>query len=182
MAINRKEFPGSRTRVQHGALLSIVLALIGIVSLLFAGSSVQDADLVGYAALLMAAGVMVSVVRSARDRNPRMILDRGGVWFQDWKIRVIPWPAIREAHIGGSRLQAFILLSLRDPEGFLNALPEAERKTIKSNRLWRSPELRIPHGALDAPHDEILAAIKLGIETANPSAAPAHEPVHENNE
>ncbi|MCH8927004.1 MAG: hypothetical protein IH924_12860, partial [Proteobacteria bacterium] len=52
----------------------------------------------------------------------------------------------------------------RDPEGFLSALPRAERARLTSNRLFRRPELRIPHNALDTPHDEILAALRSGLE------------------
>ena len=48
---------------------------------------------------------------------------------------------------------------MRDPEGFLAGLPETERKALHSNRLGRMPELRIPHGTLDAPLDEVLTAI-----------------------
>jgi len=41
-------------------------------------------------------------------------------------------------------------------------LPEDSRRKLKSNRLVRLPELRIPHGAVEATLDEILAAIEAG--------------------
>ncbi len=47
MVNDRKEFGGARTRLQHGILLGAVLAVIGLGSLFFAGSSVPDAELVG---------------------------------------------------------------------------------------------------------------------------------------
>ncbi len=163
MDMERQEFRGSRTRVQHGILLGAVLAVIGLGSLFFGGSSVPDAELVGAVVLVLAAGVLIVVVRGARDTRPRLVLDRDGVWFRDWGIEKVSWAAIDTVYTGGSRLQAFITLSLRDPEGFLNALPGAERAKLTSNRLFRRPELRIPHNALDAPLDQVLAALRSGL-------------------
>ena len=160
----RREFRTSRARVQHGILLGAVLTVIGLGSLFFGGSSVPDAELVGAVVLVLAAGVLIVVVRGARDTRPRMVVDRDGVWFRDWGIETVSWAAIDAVYTSGSRLQAFITLSLRDPEGFLNALPEAERARLTSNRLFRRPELRIPHNALDAPLDEVLAALRSGLE------------------
>ncbi len=164
MVNDRKEFGGARTRAQHGMLLSAVLAVIGLGSFFFGGPSVPDAELVGAVVLVMAAGVLAVVMRTARDRRPRLVLDRDGVWFRDWDIAAVPWAALDTVYTSGSRLQAFITLSLRDPERFLNALPPAERAGLTSNRLFRRPELRIPHNALDAPLDEVLAALRSGLE------------------
>ncbi len=156
----RREFRASRIRVQHGILLSVVLALIGLGTLLFAGPSVRDAELVGALALAMSAVVSFVALRNARDTRARMVLDGEGIWFRDWRIGPVPWAAIGDAYTSGSRLQAFVSLHLRDPEGFLAGLPEAERKALRGNRVVKLPELRIPHGALDAPLDELLTAIK----------------------
>ncbi len=164
MVNDRNEFRGSRARVQHGILLSVVLAVIGLGSLFFAGPSVPDAELVGAVVLVIAAGVLIVVVRSARDTRPRLVLDRDGVWFRDWGIEKVSWAAIDTVYTSGSRLQTFITLSLRDPEGFLNALPQAERAKLTSDRLFRRPELRIPHNALDATLDEVLTALRSGLE------------------
>jgi len=161
----RREFHTSRTRVQHGILLSVVLALIGLGTLLFAGTTVRDAELVGAVALVLSAVILFVVLRTARDTRARMVLDGAGIWFRDWKIGPVPWAAVDDAYTSGSRLQAFVSLRLRDPEGFLAGLPEAERKALRANRLYRSPELRIPHGALDAPLDQILATIKTHLGT-----------------
>ncbi len=164
MVNDRKAFGGARTRAQHGMLLSAVLAVVGLGSLFFGAPSVPDAELVGAVVLVLAAGVLAVVMRNARDTRPRLVLDRDGVWFRDWDIAAVPWAAIDTVYTGGSRLQAFITLSLRDPEGFLNALPPAERARLTSNRLFRRPELRIPHNALDAPFDEVLAALRSGLD------------------
>ncbi len=172
MDVHRKEFQGSRTRVQHGFLLSAVLAMIGLVSLFAAGPSVPDAELAGGAALVLSAGVLIAVLRSARDHRPRMVLVGAGIWYRDWEIGTVSWVAIDDVYTGGSRLQTFITLRLRDPAGFVAALPEAERAKLKGNRLYRSPELRIPHGALDAPMADILGALRAGFEAAHEPAGP----------
>ena len=161
---DRNEFRGSRARVQHGILLGAVLTVIGLGSLFFGGSSVPDAELVGAVVLVLAAGVLIVVVRGARDTRPRLVLDRDGVWFRDWGIEKVSWAAIDAVYTSGSRLQAFITLSLQDPEGFLEALPPAERARLRSNRLFRRPELRIPHNDLDAPLDEVVAALRSGLD------------------
>ncbi len=161
----RREFRTSRTRVQHGILLSVVLALVGLGTLLFAGPSVRDAGLVGAVALAMSAIILFVVLRDARDTRARMLLDRDGIWFRDWEIGPVPWAAIGDAYTSGSRLQAFVSLRLGEPESFLAGLPEAERKALRANRLYRSPALRLPHGALDAPLDQVLAAIKTHLGT-----------------
>ena len=156
----RREFRASRTRIQHGFLLGAVLALVGLGTLLFAGPSVPDAELVGAVALALSAVMLFVALRHARDASARMVLAGEGIWFRDWGIDPVPWAAIDDAYTSGSRLQAFVSLRLRDPDGFLAALPEAESKALRANRLARLPELRIPHGALDVPLDQVLAAIK----------------------
>ncbi len=160
MGGQRREFHASRTRVQHGILLSVLLALVGLWALLFAGPSVRDAEWVGGVALTIAAVMLFMVLRNARGAAARMVLDGDGIWFRDWEIGPVPWAAIDDTYTSGSRLQAFVVLPLRDADAFLAALPPAERKALRANRLYRAPELRIPHGALDASFDEILAAIK----------------------
>jgi len=106
------------------------------------------------------------VWRNARDTSARMVLDDEGIWFRDWAIGPVPWAAFDDAYTSGSRLQAFVSLHLRDLVGFLASLPEAERKALRANRLARLPELRIPHGAVDASLDEVLTAIKTHLGTS----------------
>lgn len=172
---DRKEFGGGRTRAQHGMLLSAVLAVIGLASLLIAGPAAPDAELAGAVALLLSLGVLIVVLRGARDPRPRMVLDRDGIWFRDWEIEAVSWTAVRDAYRSGSRIQTYITIRLRDGEHFLAGLPEAERTRLRTNRLFRLPELRIPHSALDAPHDTVLAAINSAIESSRRGDAPGAE-------
>lgn len=159
----RREFRASRIRVQHGILLGAVLALIGLGTLLFAGTAVRDADLVGGVVLVLSAVMLAVTWRNARDARARMVLGSDGIWFRDWNIHPVPWAVFDDAYTSGSRLQAFVALHLHDSDGFLAGLPEAERKSLSANRLARMPELRIPHGTLDASLDEVLTAIQARI-------------------
>ena len=112
----RREFRASRTRLQHGILLGVVLALVGLGTLLFAGASVPDAELVGAIALVMSAVVVAVVLRNARDASARMILGDDGIWFRDWEIGQVSWAAIDDAYTSGSRLQAlFLTAAYYDP-------------------------------------------------------------------
>ncbi len=122
MEMERQEFRGTRTRVQHGILLSAFLALVGLASLYFAGPTVRDAGLVGAVALLLSLGVLIVVLRGARDPRARMVLDRDGIWFRDWEIEAVSWAAVRDAYRSGSRVQTFITIRLRDGEHFLAGL------------------------------------------------------------
>lgn len=156
----RREFRISRTKVQHGLLLATVLAVIGLAVIGIGASAIADAGLIGGINLVIAAGILVSVMRSARDRRPRLVVDRSGIWYRDWEIGTVPWPEVADAAIAGPRLLSFLAVRLRDPDGYAARLPDAERAKLRSSRLYRAPVLRVPNGALDAPLDEILAAIK----------------------
>ena len=157
-----RKFRVSRTRIQHGFLLTAVLAAIGLALLLFAGPSLPEGSLVGALNLLFAAGVFAFVFRSARDPRPRMVLDREGIWFRDWGLPVVPWPQVKDARITGSRLLGSVCVELRDPESLLAGLADRARAKIRSNRLVRLPRLLIPDSTLDAPLNEIAEAILKG--------------------
>jgi len=140
-------------------LLAGVLATIGLAVIFFADASIPNAALLGAVNLLLAGGVLFSVVRAARDPRPRMVLDRDGIWYRDWPVGKVPWRFLRGVYMQGSRFQTFACVELRDPESFLAALGEAERRKCRSNRLVRLPCLLVPHGALDAPLEQIADAI-----------------------
>lgn len=142
-------------------LLAAVLGVIGVAAIVAGDDVIPGAVLVGVVNLTVAAGIYYSVQRTARDHRPQMVLDSEGIWYRHWGVGKVRWAELLDAYPGGARIQTYINLRLADPEGFMTALPDAERVKLKGNRLYRSPELRIPHGALNAPLGEILAAIKI---------------------
>lgn len=158
--VERREFHIARSKLQHGYVLAGVLGAIGLALIALGGDTVPDAGLLAVVNLALAAAVLAMVRRSARDRRPRMVLDHEGLWYRDWGIGPVPWSAIARSTILGSRVQSVLLVRLRDAERFLAGLPEDERRRLRSNRLARLPDLRVPSGALEAPLEEIAAAIQ----------------------
>lgn len=159
-----REFRVARSKLQHGALLAGVLAVIGLAIIVMAGPSVPYGRLVGAVNLVAALGIWITVRRNARDPRPLMVLDQDGFWFRDWGLETVSWAQLGNAYVGGSRFQAFLCLELRDPEALLARLPEQRRRKISANRLVRPPRLMIPNGALEAPLEDILAALRAGLE------------------
>lgn len=159
---SRREFGIARSKVQHGILLAAVLAAIGMAVLIFGAGATRDSVSIGVFNLVIAAGILLYNLRALRDTAPRLVIDAQGIWFREWGIDTLPWSEIAGAEIAGSRVQSYVAVTLRDAEGLLQRLPEDSRRKLKSNRLARLPELRIPHGAVEAGLDEILAAIEAG--------------------
>jgi len=158
----RREFGIARSKLQHGILLAAVLAAIGMAVLIFGMGAARDSASIGAFNLVIAAGILFYNLRALRDTAPRLVVDAQGIWFREWGIDTLPWSEIADAEIAGSRVQSYVTVTLRDAERLLQRLPEDSRRKLKSNRLVRLPELRIPHGAVEATLDEILAAIEAG--------------------
>jgi len=89
-----------------------------------------------------------------------LVIDPEGLWYRDWKIGKVAWTQVAGASLGGSRLMGLVVLRLCDPAGFVAALSQAERDSLRSNRLVRLPELRIPNGALETSLEDILVTIR----------------------
>lgn len=153
-------------KLQHGMLLAGVLAVIGLAVMFLADGSIPNAALLGAVNLLLAGGVLFSVVRAARDPRPRMVLDRDGLWYRDWPVGKVPWQVLRGVHTQGSRFQTFVCVELRDPESFLATLGESERRKCRSHRLIRLPCLLVPHGSLDATLKQLVDAIRAAMDQA----------------
>ena len=144
-------------------LLSAVLAVIGLGVLTLGPASIPDSGLIGAVNLALAAGVLIGG-RPRRARSSTAHDDhREGLWYRDWNIGKVAWTQVAGASLGGSRLMSFVVLRLRDPEGFVADLSQAERASLRSNRLVRLPELRIPNGALETSLDELLATIRANL-------------------
>lgn len=152
----------ARSRVQHGYMLAGVLAAIGIWASLFADSQITGGPLLGFVNLGLAGGIAFHIWRLSRDKRPRLVIDQRGIWFRDWKLDPVPWSQIESTLQKGGRLQAFLCLKLRDPEGLFSSLPAEQRGKALANRLIRPPLLMIPAHSVDANFGEIRAAIDDG--------------------
>jgi hypothetical protein len=157
-----REFAASRSRTQHGYLIGGLCALLGLALLFLAGEQIPDRHLLGAVVLALAAGIAWHAWRSGGQAGVHLRIDQNGVALRDWGTR-IAWTQIKDIYQSGSRLQPFITLEVRDPEAFLASLPPDEARALRGNRLWRTPELRIPFNAIEAPRDEILEALEAGM-------------------
>ena len=59
----------------------------------------------------------------------------------------------------GIRMQAFVVVQLRDQDTFFAALPAAARRRVKFGKLIKSGSVLIPQGAVDASLKDIERAI-----------------------
>jgi hypothetical protein len=166
-----REFRGAKTKVWHGVLLGAMLAVIGLAVMTFGGSSIPYAELIGAVILVLAAAVLAVGLRGALDRQARLVLDGGGVWYRDWGIGTVPWREISHASLGGAGMKNYLGIELRDTMGFLAGLTASEQEHLHHNHLVRMPVLVVPPGALDASLDEILAAVESGIEASRHTAS-----------
>ena len=152
----------ARSRVQHGYMLAGVLAAIGIWASLFADPQITGGPLLGIFNLTLAGGIVFHIWRLSRDKRPRLVIDQRGIWFRDWNLDPVPWSQIESTLQKGGRLQAFLCLRLRDPEGLFSSLSAEQRGKAQANRLIRPPLLMIPAHSVDADFGEISAAIDDG--------------------
>ena len=158
-----RKFRISRTKLRHGALLAGVLAVIGLWAMFLAGPALGEGRLIGGVNLLLAAGIGFHVLRSARNPTPLMVLDSDGIWLRDWGLGTVPWAQVSDAYLGGGRLQSFIYIEIRDGAALLAWVPKDAQRKLRSNRLVKPSQLLVPNGTLDAPLEDILAAIREGM-------------------
>ena len=157
-----REYGPSRSKIKHGLIVGGVLVATGLWTLLLAGESLPDR--VGTGLLAVAAGLAFALHAwwSGRTAGVQLRLGPEGVWFRQWGVTV-PWSEIAEAGQSGTRLQPYVALILKDPEGFLGRLPTADGRALRVNRLWKPPELRIPKGTVEAGQEELVAALAEGL-------------------
>lgn len=158
-------------KLRHGLILAAVLTTIGLASIWLAPADLPYAGWLAAVNLLLAAAILLAVWRAAHDRKPRLIISDEGIWYRDWETDTVPWAAIAEAHLQGSRMQVFACIELRAPQAWLAALPEAQRRRCSKNRLFRPPCLLLPNGAIDAPLDRVTALVE---EVRNSGCTAAH--------
>jgi len=159
----RQSYGIARSRIQHGFVLAAVLAVIGAWALCLADPTVTGGPVLGFVNLCLAAGIAFYNWRQAQDRQPRLVIDDRGVWFRDWALDPVHWRDIAGSLQTGGRLQAFFCIRLRDPDGFLAALPEERRSKAEKNPLIRPPLLKIPAHSVDADFPTLRAAIEEGL-------------------
>jgi hypothetical protein len=165
-----QEFQIGRSKVRHGFVIAAIGILVGAATLLFADESVADSDWIGAVLVVMGIVVGVHAWRTGRTPGAHLRVDAAGVYFREWGATV-PWSEIADVYQSGSRLQPFITLRIGDPERLLAGLPQEEARSLRRNRLWKAPELRIPYSAVEASRDEILAAIQNGMRGPGPPVA-----------
>ena len=156
------EFQPGRSRPRNGAIIGALCTLVGLAILLFAGEEVPDRHWVGGLMLVLGPGIALHAWRRGRPGGVHLRIDGEGVYFRDWGLTV-PWREIEDVYQTGSRLQPFVALKIRSPQGLLAALGDDDARALRRNPLWRDPELRIPFSAVEASRDELLGAIESGL-------------------
>jgi len=165
-----QEFQIGQSKARHGLVIAAISILAGLGALLFADESVADSDWIGAVLVALGIGIGAHAWRTGRTPGAHLRVDTAGVYFREWGATV-PWREIADVYQSGSRLQPFVTLRIGDPERLLAGLPQEEARKLKSNHLWKVPELRIPYSAVDASRDEILAAIQNGMSDRDPPVA-----------
>lgn len=157
----KREFQTAAGKTLHGFILSGLLAVVGLGILGFGDGAIDDHILTGIFALAMSAAAAGHTWWTNRDPTPPLRIDDNGVWFREWG-QTVPWADIADAYQGGTRLQPFVILRIRDPKRFIAGLDPAGTRALRGNRLWKAPELRIPVSAVAANPREVLDAVLAG--------------------
>lgn len=158
-----KEFGVARSKARHGLILTLGLLAFGGWILFVGGESIPDRNWIGLLALGLGLGLGFHAWRTARRAGIQLRIDDTGIWFKDWDATV-PWREVADVYQTGHRLQPFVTLYLKHPERFLGSLAEPEARKLRANRLWKSPELKIPNGAVDVSQPELLDLLRAGLE------------------
>ena len=120
--------------------------------------------MVGLVLIAIGLGALAHAFHQARDRSPRLVIDRAGVWFKEWELPVLPWDQVFDVYQKGIKLRPYVIVLLRDQNQYFASLPPRERQRVKFSRLIKPGLLLIPAGAVEATLPEIETAIKRGRE------------------
>ncbi len=154
-----REFGVGKSRAKHGFILSGGLAALGLWMLFLAGDSVPDQQSAGL--LTLGLGIVISVYVWWKNRDAGVLLriDAQGIWFKDWGLTV-PWEQVDGVHHTGHRFQPYVSISIRDPQALFGALSGKLVRGLQNDRLWKSPHLRIPNGAVEVAQTELLEILR----------------------
>lgn len=161
-ALPAREFAASRSKTRHGYVIGAIAAVLGLAVLFVGGEQIPDRHWLGPLLLALGAGIAWHAWRSGGAAGAHLRIDREGVSFREWGVR-LPWSQLADVYQTGSRLQPFITLELRDPEAFIASLSPDEVRVLRGNRLWKTPQLRIPYNSVEASRDEVLDALRAGM-------------------
>ena len=148
-----------KSKSQHGLLLALLCTIAGLGVAFLAAETVPSRDWVAAILVGLGVGVGVHAWRRGRDSSPHLRIDDDGIWFREWGVTV-PWREVGRVYAAGSRVQTFVAIRIADPERFVSSLPPGQARRLRGHRLWKSPELRIPNGALAMSHGELLTALQ----------------------
>ncbi len=154
-----REFGLGKSRARHGFILSGGLAAFGLWILFLADDSVPDQQWAGLLTLGLGIGISAHVWRKNRDTGVLLRIDAEGIWFKDWGLTV-PWGQVDGVHHTGHRFQPYVSISVRDPRALFGAQSEKLVRGLQSARLWKSPHLRIPNGAVEVAQTELLEILR----------------------
>ena len=149
----------------HGKVVGGFITSVGVIFLFLPETVMADGLLIGSIMIALGAGVLFITLRKASAKQARMIVNDDGVWHQEWGLDIIPWSQISRVYMGGLRWKITINVELKDPENFLAALSPEERSRLRSNPLVQLPVLRLSPTALDATVEELMTALRSGLQT-----------------
>ena len=152
----------SRTKRLHGLVIATVFFVVGIVSFIVGDAQLADAEQIGLISLVIAAAVVIYVLRTTSSPKVGMVLDDNGLWFRDWDLPPVPWRYVADAYPIGARLRPMICIEMEDADTYFDGLDQATRQRAQRNPLVRPPQLKIRNSILDVPLSDVVAAVKEG--------------------
>lgn len=149
--------PSKRT---HGMIIAGLLAVSGVVALVAAGPTVPDGEVIGMGSLALAAVVAFYVWRTTGAAGPGMVLDGDGIWFCEWDMAAVPWRFVAGSRMAGNRLRPLIYIELDESEDLFAHFEAVGGARPAWRPLVRRGRLIVPNSAVDAPLNEVAAAIR----------------------
>ena len=155
------EFSGRTGRLRHGLVVAGLLSAVALLLYFFGAGVAEDHQLLGLALLILAGATAIIALRH-KETEPDLLSGGVGLWCAEWRLTV-PWTAIEDCYVAGSRLRPYLALKLKDPDAFAAGLRPEDRERLTSSPYIRLPELRIPANAagnrLLALRDHVLSKI-----------------------